>query len=147
MWWLHWPFCAFQEKRQISLQITFNISVFPFWFFLLNPLDEEWFSYNQHNQQENIPIGCVPSSAVAVGGGVVCPGVSARRRCLPGGGVCPEEVPARGCLPGRGVSAQGGVSQHALRQTPPPVDRILDTHLWKYYLAATSLQTVIRSHV
>ena len=61
-------------------------------------------------QQESIPVGCVPSAAVAV--------------CW---GVC-----SRGCLPrgesARGVSAQGarlpwgclpgGVSQHALRQTP-----------------------------
>ena len=83
---------------------------------------------------------------------------------------CSSHLQGRGCLPGgwlpRGVSAQGvsaqavsaqgvclpgewsGVSQHALRQTLPslPVDRILDTHFWKYYLAATSLLTVTRKH-
>ena len=63
-----------------------------------------------------------------------------------------------GLLPGRGVSLAGGVfslavgggglpgrglSQHALRQTPP-VDRILDTRLWKYYLGPTSLWPVNR---
>ena len=50
------------------------------------------------------------------------------------GGVCPGDVcPGGVCVP-----------QHALRQTPlpPPVDRILDTRLWKYYLATTLLQTV-----
>ena len=31
---------------------------------------------------------------------------------------------------------------HAMH-APPPVDRILDTQLWKYYLAATSLRAVI----
>ena len=52
-------------------------------------------------KQECIPVGCVPSAAVAVCwggvclGGGVCPGVSAQ------GGVCPG-----GCLH-RGVSAQG----------------------------------------
>ena len=55
------------------------------------------------NKQECIPVGCVPSAAVAVGRGV-CPG---------GGGVCP-----------------GGISQHALGSgvyssacwdTPPPL--------------------------
>ena len=49
-----------------------------------------------------------------------------------GGGVCPrmnhgDEVSAQGCvcLPG-GMSAQGSVSQHVLRQNPPPVDRMTD---------------------
>ena len=54
-------------------------------------------------KQECIPVGCVPSAAVAV-----CWGVSAPRGCL---------------LWWWGWSAPGGVvSQHALRQTPP-VDR------------------------
>ena len=49
-------------------------------------------------KQECIPVGCVPSAAVAVcwGGGFYP------------GGVCPGE---------------GGVSQHVLGQTPPPYDR------------------------
>ena len=41
----------------------------------------------------------------------------------------------RVCLTGgsaRGVFAQGEVN------TPPAVDRILDTRLWKHYLSATS---------
>ena len=44
------------------------------------------------------------------------------------GGVCPG-----------GLSAQGGcLPQCMLGHTSPPVDRILDTRLWKYYLSATS---------
>ena len=95
--------------------------------------------------QEYIPVGCVPSAAVAV-----CWGVSAQGGCLPQGclpGEClPRGVSAQG-VSAQGVSAQGasaqeGVSQHALRQIPP-VDRILDTRLWKYYLAATLLRTLI----
>ena len=60
-------------------------------------------------------------------------GVSAKGGVSVQGGVC-QRV-SGGCLPRRGggvcwgVSARGGVSQHALRQIPPPVDRILDTHL------------------
>ena len=53
-------------------------------------------------KQKCIPVGCVTSAAVAV-----CCGVSARRVSA-WGGVCP-----------------GGVSPHALRQTPP--GQILDT--------------------
>ena len=62
-------------------------------------------------------------------------GVSARG-CLPKGDVCicPGGVSAQGvCLP-RGVSvclSMGGVNL-------PPVGRILETHLWKHYLSATS---------
>ena len=37
------------------------------------------------------------------------------------GGVCPGV----GCLPGGGVCS-GGVSQHALGQTHPPVNRMTD---------------------
>ena len=63
------------------------------------------------SKQECIPVGCVPSAAVAVcsggGEGVPAPGGGE-------GGVC-----SGGCLvPGRGV-----VSQHALRQTPLWTDR------------------------
>ena len=70
-------------------------------------------------KKEYIPVGCVPSAAVAV-----CWG------CLP-----------VGCLP-RGVSAQGvsdwgGVYPSACWDTPP-MDKILDTRLWKHYLSATS---------
>ena len=60
--------------------------------------------------------------------------------CLPrGGGGCLLGVCLpMGCLPGGGVYPSMHWGRH-----PPSVDRILDTHLWKYYLAATSLRTVI----
>ena len=57
-------------------------------------------------EQECIPVGCVPSAAVAVsGGGGVFPGVSAQggvclRGGLPSGIVCLE---GGGCLPNGGV--------------------------------------------
>ena len=45
-------------------------------------------------------------------------------------GVCVREGCPGGDVSVRGVSVQGGVSQHAMGQTPPPhVDRILDTRL------------------
>ena len=94
------------------------------------------------------PGGCLPVGCLLWGvcPGGVCQGVSAWG-CLPGG-VCPGGVCPGGCLT-RGVSDwwvsdQGGVwpggrlprgvcvCQHALRQTPPPMDRILDTCLWKH---------------
>ena len=63
--------------------------------------------------QECIPVGCVPSAAVAVCWG----GVSARG-CLPGG-----------CLPG-GVCLEGvcpgGLPKCMLGYTPPPVNRMTD---------------------
>ena len=57
--------------------------------------------------RESIPVGCVTSTAVAVGG-----------RCLPGRGLC---IPA------------------CTEADPPPVDRILETRLWKYSVAEGSL--------
>ena len=58
-------------------------------------------------------------------------GVCSRGGLLPGGCLL-----GGGGLLGGGVSApREGVSQHALRQTLPPVNRILDTRYWKYYLA------------
>ena len=66
-----------------------------------------------HSQQECIPVGCVPSTAVAVmgdGTGGVCLEWG-------GGGCLPSGCLPRGCLP-RGVSGR----HHA-------VDRILDTCL------------------
>ena len=92
-------------------------------------------------QQECIPVGCVPSAAVAVsapgGRGVSSPaggvwsgvvgvlllgGVSASRRCLLPGGVCSR---GGGLLPGGHLLRGGGVSQHAPRQTLP-VNRMTD---------------------
>ena len=39
-------------------------------------------------QQECIPVGCVPSAAVAIGGGGCLPGGCLPGGCLPGGGGC-----------------------------------------------------------
>ena len=52
-------------------------------------------------EQECIPVGCVPSVAVAIFlGGGVCPGVFVGG-CLPdrGGGVCPRGICLGGCTP------------------------------------------------
>ena len=128
--------------------------------------------YKRFSKQECIPVGCVPAArrpyagvcfpgevcsvGCLVGGRVSAPGGSAPRRgvCLLQGGVWSRggcllggvSAPRGGSVCSRGVSAPGGgVSQHALRQTPsPPVDRILDTHLWKYYLGPTSLRPVMK---
>ena len=98
---------------------------------------------NARFKQECIPVGCVLSAVVAMGGGGGdCPGVCLPRRVLAQGGVClgmsangggvyHSMHRARGCIPactgqGEGVSAQGSaqgegtvgsgvcVSQHAL---------------------------------
>ena len=82
---------------------------------------KQFIHQNNTDKQEKIPVGCVPSAAVAIRGGVsaqgegVCPGrVSAWGwGCLPRRGVC-----LGGCLP-RGLYPRGCVSQHALRQTSP----------------------------
>ena len=97
------------------------------------------------SKQECIPIGCVPPTCcpylppctapkgmylgVYLLGGT-CWGIHARGTCL--GGYLPGGVPTWGCtcqgvyLP-RGSTCPG---------TPLPVDRILDTRYWKYYLAS-----------
>ena len=70
----------------------------------------------KHYQQECIPVGCVPSAAVAVSVGRGDPGV-----CLPRGCVCPGVVYAgRGVYAG-GVSTWGGVvsAQGGVCQTSP----------------------------
>ena len=61
------------------------------------------------------------------------------------GGLYPSMHWAGGCLPGE-VSAWGCLTQCMPGYTPP-VDRILDTSLWKHYLSATMLQTVIIAKV
>ena len=81
--------------------------------------------FSNLSQQESIPIGCVPSAAVAVmreGGwgascfrGVYAQGVSSQGKCL-----CPG-----GCLPGAGVCLPGGVLPGGVFQTPP-MNRITD---------------------
>ena len=110
-------------------------------------------------QQESIPVGCVPSAAVTVvGGGVMCflgEGVCFLGVCfweglcvLPRGcafwGMCfPGTVLPGGVLP-RGMSAQGVCIPECAEADTPPLNRMTDRRLWKYYLAATSLQTVIK---
>ena len=94
-------------------------------------------------KQECIPVGCVPSAAVAAGGGGVgvYPSMHWTGGCLPGGICLGAVLPGGGCgcvYPG-GVAARGVcISQHALGggvSAPvhagilSPVDRILDTHL------------------
>ena len=83
-------------------------------------------SHLKHSlKQESIPVGCIPSAAVAVGEGGclprrgvclggVCRGRCLPRGCLPRGCVCLEKVSAQGvsawgCLPGGCLP--GGVSQ------------------------------------
>ena len=56
--------------------------------------------------------------------------------------VCLEGVYlGEGCLP-MGMSAREGVCLSSCWDTHPPVNRILDTCLWKHYLSATTLRTV-----
>ena len=98
-------------------------------------------------EQECIPVGCVPSAAVAVwGGGVVCllggvcffGGV-----CLLGGCLLLGGVPASwGCLLlGGGVCFLGaGIPACTEADTPPPCEQ---TDACKNITFATSLRTVI----
>ena len=46
-------------------------------------LDDFSIKYENSIKQECIPVGCVPSVAVSVGGGGVCRGGSAWEGCLP----------------------------------------------------------------
>ena len=63
--------------------------------------------------------------------------------CLPGGvwleGVTP---PRTQCTPSVGRHSHRPRDRHpqTQRQTPPPVDRILDTRLWKHNLSATTFR-------
>ena len=75
----------------------------------MHPLKNNW----KLTEQECIPVWCVPPACCPY-----LPACTAR-----GGGV-----------PAVGVPARGGVPAQVL----PPVDRILDTRYWKYYLAPTS---------
>ena len=78
--------------------------------------------------------GGVCSRGGVCSGGVSAPGGSA----LGGSGL-------GGCLL-QGVCSRGGVypSMHWGRH-PPPVERIFDTRLWKYYLGPTSLRPVMNT--
>ena len=66
-------------------------------------------------------------------------GVSALGGCLLPGGLLQWGVSAPR---GRGVYPSMHWGRHP--PFPPPVDRILDTRLWKYYLGPTSLRPVMR---
>ena len=120
--------------------------------------------YYTHRTQECIPVGCVPAAhwpyaaVLFLAGGGVC---LVRGGVLlgPGGGdlagpggvllgpggfsLVPGGVllgPGGGCLVGGGwVGIPACTEADTL---PPPVDRILDTRLWKYYLGPTSLRPV-----
>ena len=77
-----------------------------------------------------LPGGCLPRR-------VVCPG-----GFLPRVGVYPGVVYPERCLPGGlSISGLGGVSQHALGQTPP---RWTDKHLWKPNLRKLHLRAIIK---
>ena len=114
-------------------------------------------------KQECIPVGCVPALIDRMPVGGVCSGgwVSALGGgcllwggCLLRGGLLQGvSAPGGSALRG-GVCSQGGllqreglllgvVSQHALRQTPPPVDRITDM-IKNITLVTTSLRLVKR---
>ena len=78
---------------------------------------------------------------VSAPGGYLLWGVSAPGGVSALGGSAPGGVCSRGCLLWGGVCSQGGVvSQHALRQTPPPPCG--QTDACKNITFATSLRTV-----
>ena len=62
--------------------------------------------------------------------------------CFWGGCVCPGGICSQGVSAPGGVCSGGVVSQHALRQTPPPVNRMTD-RCKNITLATTSLRPVI----
>ena len=77
----------------------------------LHEVSPEFFSQSIDIQkQECIPVGCVPSAAVAISPAMHAPPNTRPLSCMP---------PAI--------------------HVPPPVDRILNTHLWKHYLSATAV--------
>ena len=80
--------------------------------------------------------GCLPPG-VSASGGCLLPGVCV---CLWGG------LLLGGCLLLGGVHSWGVVSQHALRQTPPPVNRMTN-RCKNITLATTSLRPVIMNHL
>ena len=88
-------------------------------FFAGKNISQSWMTSMLKKVQirECIPVGCVPSAAVAVfpGGGVSAPGGSAPGVSALGGGVCSGGVSALGGWFLWGVSAGGGVcSQRGL---------------------------------
>ena len=108
-------------------------------------------------EQECIPVGCVPAAHwpyAAVffprtgGGGVCSRGGVCSGGCLLWGDVCSGGSALGGvCLGGSargGLLWGGGCIPACTEADTPPVDRILDTRLWKYYLGPTSLRPVIK---
>ena len=94
-------------------------------------------------EQECIRVGCVPSAAVAAGGGAVSQHALGRGR-----GVHTNMHWARGCLakgwgclPREGVSGQGCLPGGCLLHPLTPRTE-WQTTVRKHYLAATTLQTV-----
>ena len=86
------------------------------------------------NKQECIPLGCIPSAAVAIsGGGVSAYGGVRPGGCLPRGCVCPGR-----CLP-MGCVCLEGMCIPACNGADTPVNRVPDTCLWKHYLSATTV--------
>ena len=93
------------------------------------------------NKQECIPVGCLPPTHwphLVVSGGVCVGGTCMAEGCMAGGSCMAWWWMTGGvhgsgaCMVGRGCVAY-----------TPPMDRILDTRLWKHYLPATSLWAVI----
>ena len=76
--------------------------------------------------QESIPVGCVPSTAVAMGVGRVC---LPRGVCLSGGCLPGREVSSQGCVCIPACTGQGGrcLPQCMLGYIHPHVDRMTDT--------------------
>ena len=112
----------------------------PEWTFMLYSL------FYSKKKQECIPVGCVPAAhwpyagvCFFPGGGGVCSGGGVGWVSAPGGGVCY----LGGSGPGVGGGGWGCIPACTEADTPPPVDRILDTRFWKYYLGQTSLRPVI----
>ena len=91
-----------------------------------------------------LPQGGVCFQRVSASGGCLLLGGLLWMGCLPPGSVCPQRCLLRGCLlPGVCV-LWGVVSQHALTQTPPPVNRMTNSSK-NITLATTSLRPVIMS--
>ena len=93
-----------------------------------------------------------PRGSVSAPGGCLLQGdVCSRGVSAPGGVVCSWRVSAWGCLLTGclllgGVCSGGVVSQHALRQTLPPVNRMTD-RCKNITLATTSLRPVTISYL
>ena len=106
------------EGGQLQMELLFQVEIFQF---LLH--FETLYLCQMINKQESIPVGCVPSAAVAAGGGGcasqggVLPGVCFWGDVLPGGGCASWGVCfLGGVLPGGCIPACIGQAG-----TPPPL--------------------------